>query len=663
MIKRALFFLLTCFTCFSAIAQPDTAIGLPEKTSGLRISLLTCGTGEEIFEVFGHTAIRVVDSSEPGPLGDIVYNYGMFNGYAENFELKFMRGKLLYYVATNLFPDFMEEYQDYGRSVEEQVLLLDDDKKLEINAYLKQNVLPENRYYKYDFFFDNCATRIRDIFPRTLGKDFVFAETRPDSYKPTFRDIINRYFHREHWTRVGVNILLGSKIDRVMTNEDIMFLPDYLRDGLAGATLKGQKLTTPVQLLLPGVEKKPAGTNMPMLVMCMVLALTIAGHTVKKLRVLGRIMRGLVLFVSGFLGCLIFVMWFATDHQGCSNNFNLLWALPVNLLLVFARPHGKGRYAVIATLLVLISILVHLVHAQGLVPEFMPFLASLLVVYGYMYRCSNTPVAVTTASVAPPSMYYRKAGTGPALVLLHGFPDSGTIWDGIIPELSAAYTVIVPDLPGSGNTKLGKETMLPEMATGIKQILDFEHIPKAVFAGHSMGGYVALAFARLYPGYVSGLSLVHSTPAADDDEKKAARLKVIELVRNGGKPAFIKQMTANLFSEAFRTANPRKMNEKTEAGLRISDEGLINFYKAMIAREDTTALVKSAQFPLQWIAGAHDGIINYKKTLKDCHQSGINFVALYSDCGHISIIEDPAKLVADLKHFSDYCFYYHTVTG
>ncbi len=369
------------------IAPSDTTL-LPQ--SRIRISLLTCGTGDQVYETFGHTAIRIVDSNISGPLGDVVYNYGMFNGYDENFEMKFMRGKLLYYVATNLFPDFMAEYQEYGRSVQEQVLLIPNNKKDEINNYLRINALPENRNYKYDFFFDNCATRLRDIFPSVLGKGFVYGNTLPANEKYTFRDIINQYFYRKHWERIGVNILLGSKIDKVMSNSDIMFLPDYLRDGLANGKLEGKKIATPPQLLLDGSPRVPAGNNVPLLLTSLLLILALAGIITPKLRLVGRIANFLTLFVTGLLGFIILTMWFATDHQGCSNNFNLLWALPLNMVVAFARPKGRSRYSLIAMMLIVVSFILHLAKVQGIIPELWPLLLALLVVHFSIFRQNTT---------------------------------------------------------------------------------------------------------------------------------------------------------------------------------------------------------------------------------------------------------------------------------
>ena len=372
--------------------SPDTTL----TGTHLRISLITCGPGdEEIYEVFGHTAVRVIDSSAHT---DLVYNYGTFE-YGPNFEMQFMRGKLLYSLAIQRYNDFVEEYIKAKRKVEEQVLLLNDQQKDHIYSFLEWNAAPENKYYKYDFFFDNCATRIRDIFPSpdVFGKAFKFGDALPAGKRLTFRDIINIYFFRDHWTRLGVNILLGSRIDKVMTNEDIMFLPDYLRDGIGGATVNGQKIAPENALLLPGSPVPVAGINEPIILTSIVAILTILGLSVKRLRLLGKIMNSLLLLVTGLLGCLILVMWFATDHQGCGNNFNILWCLPTNIILAFLRPRGRGRYALIAMILLLVSIVLHILRIQGLILELYPLLIALFFVYGIIYKKSIVNTTVKNA--------------------------------------------------------------------------------------------------------------------------------------------------------------------------------------------------------------------------------------------------------------------------
>ncbi len=379
--KTFLLVLLLCSFVLPAFCQQDS-------TPHLRISLLTCGPGdEEVYEVFGHTGVRVIDSVHHT---DLVYGYGTFS-YGPDFELQFMKGKLLYYISAMPFQSFMEEYIEAKRSVEEQELIVDWKAKEQIAYFLEWNMEPENKYYKYDFFFDNCATRIRDIFTsaQVFGRKLHYGRVIPEDKKISYRDIMNRYFYRDHWTRMGVNLLLGSKIDKAMSNEQIMFLPDYLRDGLAGATVDGKKIAAPPALILPTAAGKTAGFNEALLVSVVVLLLTIAGFAINSLRLLGKIMSVTLLIVSGLLGILVLVMWFGTDHQGCSYNLNILWLLPTNLVIAFFKPKGKTKYALIGMMLILLSFVLHIAGIQKLVLEFVPIQLSLLYVMGMIYRKGN----------------------------------------------------------------------------------------------------------------------------------------------------------------------------------------------------------------------------------------------------------------------------------
>ena len=254
------------------------------------------------------------------------------------------------------------------------------------------------------------------------------------------------------------------------------------------------------------------------------------------------------------------------------------------------------------------------------------------------------------------NIFYRKTGSGPVLVLIHGFPSDGGIWSGIWDELSANFTLILPDLPGSGGSPLKEKKGLTEMAGSIHSVLTHEGISKAVIAGHSMGGYVASAFSALYPDMVAGISFIHSTPVSDDAEKKKMRQKSIELINNGGKEIFIRQMIPNLFSANFKQLHPEVVQQQIDKSLGMPEESLINFYDAMINRADHTETIKKAGFPVQWILGLEDNIIFYKKILELCYKSEINFVTFKNNCGHMSMLESPGSLVTDLKEFVIYCF-------
>ncbi len=397
--KLVAFFVIVLALSFRARGQQNEAptdsgkIGFYQH---VRISLITCGPGyDEVYEVFGHTAIRIIDSTRRT---DMVYNYGTFNGFEKDFELKFMRGKLTYYLSVYPFNDFMQEYIQHKRSVTEQVLLLNDSQKVAYASYLDWNAEPENAEYKYDFFYDNCSTRIRDLFPVTIHRSFVYGKCLPNIEHLTFRDIINQYFYTVLWERFGINILLGSRIDRVMSDKDIMFLPDYLSTGIKGATSAGKLIAQAPDLILPGAPSMPAPINGPLLLTLALAVLTVAGLTVKKLAPLGRFMSTSLLFITGLLGCLILVMWFGTNHGGCRDNWNLLWALPTNVVIAFFNPKGKPRYALVGIIFIIITLLLHIFRIQQVIlTEFAPLYLALIFIYGSIYRKSLQKATPTNA--------------------------------------------------------------------------------------------------------------------------------------------------------------------------------------------------------------------------------------------------------------------------
>lgn len=370
--------MLLSFAILSAKGQGDATAA----KKGLQVSLLTCGTGEEIYSVFGHTAVRIIDSTKGT---DIVYNYGTFDGYDEHFEMKFMQGKLLYYLSEDDYSDFIGFYGEDGRWVDEQVLNIAEADKKQIQDYLATNLLPENRAYKYDFFFDNCATRIRDIFTQTHGEAFRYPNVLPQGKALSFRDIINRYLAGNVWERFGINILLGSKIDQPMTNSQIMFLPDYLSDGVGGATLNGKPFAGKAQRIVEGEKSVFHPDYSLQLVLYGLLLLLATGLLIPRLKLLGAFLSNFILILTGLLGVLILVMWFGTDHQACSGNFNLLWALPTNLMFVFRKRQYK--YAAIALLLIFTMLILHVAGVQQLLlPEMVPLLLMLVLIFATAYR-------------------------------------------------------------------------------------------------------------------------------------------------------------------------------------------------------------------------------------------------------------------------------------
>ncbi len=187
------------------------------------ISLLTCGPGEELYTRYGHTAIRVADPSYDL---DVVFNYGIFDFNTEHFYWKFMRGETYYQLGIERWEDFRVGYAYMGRSVVEQVLNLTQAQKQSLFDALVENYQPENRYYLYNFVFDNCATRpyllIKKAVDDTIVSDYKGAEGK------SYRAFIRHYTRPASWANFGINLLFGPKADRAMRGEERLFLPEEL---------------------------------------------------------------------------------------------------------------------------------------------------------------------------------------------------------------------------------------------------------------------------------------------------------------------------------------------------------------------------------------------------------------------------------------------------
>jgi hypothetical protein len=304
----------------------------------LRISLLTCSPGTELYSTFGHSALRVVDKSTGT---DIIYNYGVFDFYDPDFYAKFVRGKLLYYLDQENFTDFLYSYSADNRSVSEQVLNLTCTEKKDMQQFLFTNLRPENRSYKYDFLFDNCTTRLRDLVLTNSGKKYTTAQILSNP-KTSFRDHIHYYLdmNRMHWSKLGIDLLLGAKLDRYMNASEAMFLPDYLEKGFDSSShsttaLVQQKIPLYIKKDNPDLHK-PSFTTPAIIFTLLLLAIVLLSFlSFKGSATILAFTDSIFFLVTGLLGVLLVFMWTGTDHQVCGNNYNLLWALPTHIAGAF----------------------------------------------------------------------------------------------------------------------------------------------------------------------------------------------------------------------------------------------------------------------------------------------------------------------------------------
>ncbi len=327
MLLRKILLFVLLFSVRLLPAQPTA------DSCTLQISLLTCTPGEELYSTFGHSAIRVVNSSNGT---DIIFNYGTFDFYDPAFYQKFIKGKLLYFVSVNQLHEFLAEYEYYKRGVTEQVLHLSCDEKQRFIAALYENAKEENKYYRYDFNYDNCTTRLRDMLEKITGNPLQTTNILP-SENTTFRHLIHDYLHkgRQYWSKLGIDILLGSPLDKKINNREAMFLPDYLMMAFDSAVHNDQPLVASKKEMLPaGASAKKQSVFTPFVVFGLLLLVITGLSFLKstKAAIFFKVFDFIFFLLCGLLGILLLFMWFGTEHAMCKNNFNLLWALPTHVV-------------------------------------------------------------------------------------------------------------------------------------------------------------------------------------------------------------------------------------------------------------------------------------------------------------------------------------------
>jgi len=247
------------------------------------------------------------------------------------------------------------------------------------------------------------------------------------------------------------------------------------------------------------------------------------------------------------------------------------------------------------------------------------------------------------------SIHYRVFGKGEPVVLVHGFGEDGNIWNELIKDLQNNFHLIVPDIPGSGKSEmLDGDISIEDYADVIKEILANELSEVSptggdlegavvVMIGHSMGGYITLAFAEKYPELLNGFGLFHSSAFADDEEKKQTRRKAIDFIKANGAYAFLRTSIPNLFAGKQHL---KEMEDLIEDGKKFSSEVLIQYSYAMINRPDRTEILKTFCKPVLFIIGEKDNAIPLQASLQQCHLPAIAHVHILQNAGHMGMVEE-----------------------
>jgi pimeloyl-ACP methyl ester carboxylesterase len=267
-------------------------------------------------------------------------------------------------------------------------------------------------------------------------------------------------------------------------------------------------------------------------------------------------------------------------------------------------------------------------------------------------------------------IHYRVTGKGQPVVLLHGFGEDGHIWDEQVAHLSEHCMVIVPDLPGSGGSTLLREatSVRHELKPGqthdsgftppkteafitinhyadcIHRLLQQLTISQCIMLGHSMGGYITLAFAEKYPALLKAIGLVNSTAFADSDEKKEIRQKAIDTIGKYGAAAFLKTTIPSLFGKSFKQEHPEKVDALIRSGEKFSATALQQYYRAMMLRPDRTAVLKSNDLPVLFVMGTEDNAAPMTDVLQQVSLPAKSYIYILENVGHMSMWEAAAQL-------------------
>lgn len=388
-VHKPLLTLIFLLSYFTALTQINTL------AKDAEISIITIGPGKQLYDSFGHNAIRV---SDPSNGKDLAFNYGTFDFNTPNFYIKFGQGKLPYALSVSTYDGFLRNYIAEKRWIKQQKLDLTYGEKIAIFEFLLNNAQPSNREYQYDFFLDNCATRIRDVLAVNLGSKLSYQDKQYAPFLYSFRELIQQRLHWNSWGSLGIDIALGAVIDRTANPWEHQFLPDYVFESLKSATITRNNKTSALikketTINNPGPRARNTAFLLSPFFVFLVIALGIVYRTLRdsKQQKRSRWLDTVLFFVTGIVGVLLLVLWFATDHTATINNYNILWAFPVNLIfctLLSKKTPKKWLSRYLSFLIILLTLLV--VHwctsVQVFAGALLPLLIALSIRYVYVIR-------------------------------------------------------------------------------------------------------------------------------------------------------------------------------------------------------------------------------------------------------------------------------------
>ena len=295
------------------------------QEDNIKVSLMTCAPGTEIYALFGHTALRYEDTARGE---DWVFNYGMFSFNTPRFIYRFVKGETDYELGVTRYPYFEGSYAMRGSSVYQQTLNLTISEKQKLRRLLEENYLPKNRVYRYNFFYDNCTTRARDIIEKCIEGKVVYSEGKE---RLSFRDIVHQYTKGHEWDELGIDMCLGSEADKPIDTRKQMFAPFYMLEAAKKATIVVGDSVRPLILhekKVVDVEPEDVREGFPLSPMVCVFILIgvtcFVGWLQFKIRKIIWIWDLLLFGVQGLAGCVITFLVFFSTHPTVGSNWLIL---------------------------------------------------------------------------------------------------------------------------------------------------------------------------------------------------------------------------------------------------------------------------------------------------------------------------------------------------
>ena len=331
--KAVSFFLILFIAATSSVDAGQLKLS-PEA----QVSLLTTSSGAELYTLFGHTALRIYD---PEAGVDRAYNYGTFDFNAPGFYWKFALGDLRYFLSVNKFENAKKAYLNDGRIITEQRLNLTENQTKRLYDFLENNARPENRYYSYEFFYDNCTTRIYEAVKAVAGDSIHFQEPQ-NSAKNSFRQFINPYVKSVSWVKFGINLLLGTPADRNPPESETLFLPDLLKEGFSHARI--QQADTSLALVSEqrfyAPQKRsvisPARVSPTLSFWFLLITSLLAGFFYRTNQTFWFWFDRLLFGIIGLIGVLIIFLWFFSSYPSTKWNWNIVWSAPALSAFIFS---------------------------------------------------------------------------------------------------------------------------------------------------------------------------------------------------------------------------------------------------------------------------------------------------------------------------------------